>query len=39
LVEQISERYLLISLDRESALEEDPDSHARIISWRWVDNS
>ena len=36
LVEQISDRYLLISLDRESAVEEDPESHARIITWRWV---
>ena len=35
LVEQISERYLLITLDRESAVLEDPQSQARIISWRW----
>lgn len=39
LVEQIAQRYLLISLDRESALEVNPDSHARIISWRWVENA
>lgn len=39
LVEQIAQRYLLISLDRESALEVNPDSHARIISWRWVENT
>ena len=36
LVEQISDRYLLITLDRETAVEEDPESHARIITWRWV---
>lgn len=35
LVEQITERYLLVTLDRESALEDDPDSHARVITWRW----
>lgn len=35
LVEQISERYLLITLDRESAVLKDPQSQARIISWRW----
>ena len=35
LVEQISERYLLITLDRESAVVDDPESQARIIHWRW----
>ncbi|QGU06486.1 tRNA threonylcarbamoyladenosine biosynthesis protein TsaE [Corynebacterium occultum] len=33
LVEQISERYLLIQIDRESAVLEDPESEARIFSW------
>lgn len=36
LVEQLSERFLLLSLDRTTAWEEDPDSEARIASWRWV---
>ncbi|GAB3647679.1 tRNA (adenosine(37)-N6)-threonylcarbamoyltransferase complex ATPase subunit type 1 TsaE [Corynebacterium nasicanis] len=37
LVEQISERYLLVQFDRETAVIRDPESEARIISWRWVD--
>ncbi|WKD60429.1 tRNA threonylcarbamoyladenosine biosynthesis protein TsaE [Corynebacterium ciconiae DSM 44920] len=35
LMEQLAEHYLLLSLDRTSAVEEDPDSEARIISWQW----
>src|SRR5699024_11207165 len=35
LVEQSTDRYLLVTLDRASALEDDPDSHARVITWRW----
>ena len=37
LVEQIAERYLLVQFDRETAVLRDPDSEARIITWRWVD--
>ena len=37
LVEQIAERYLLVQFDRETAVLRDPESEARIISWRWVD--
>ncbi|MDR7328577.1 tRNA (adenosine(37)-N6)-threonylcarbamoyltransferase complex ATPase subunit type 1 TsaE [Corynebacterium guangdongense] len=33
LVEQIADRYLLITLDRTTAVEEDPDSEARYVSW------
>lgn len=36
LVEQIAERYLLVEIDRETAVLRDPDSEARIISWRWI---
>lgn len=36
LVEQLSEAYLLISIDRETAVAQDPDSEARIFTWRWV---
>lgn len=39
LVEQLSEAYLLVSFDRETAVAEDPESEARIISWRWVERS
>lgn len=35
LVEQIQDRYLLVTIDRHSAVEEDPDSQARIVSWSW----
>lgn len=38
LVEQISEEYLLVCIDRETAVEKDPDSQARIFTWRWVSN-
>lgn len=33
LVEQIADEYLIIQLDRETAVREDPTSEARIISW------
>lgn len=35
LVERIAPRYLAITIDRTTATLEDPDSEARIISWRW----
>lgn len=35
LVERIGDRYLLVTIDRHTAVEEDPDSEARIISWQW----
>ncbi|MCF4005960.1 tRNA (adenosine(37)-N6)-threonylcarbamoyltransferase complex ATPase subunit type 1 TsaE [Corynebacterium uropygiale] len=35
LVEQLAARYLKVTVDRESAVEEDPDSEARYLSWRW----
>ncbi|KQB87433.1 tRNA (adenosine(37)-N6)-threonylcarbamoyltransferase complex ATPase subunit type 1 TsaE [Corynebacterium lowii] len=35
LVEQIAGEYLWLHLDRTTAVEEDPDSEARIISWQW----
>lgn len=38
LVEQLSEAYLLVSFDRETAVAEDPESEARIISWQWMEN-
>ncbi|MDY3128181.1 MAG: tRNA (adenosine(37)-N6)-threonylcarbamoyltransferase complex ATPase subunit type 1 TsaE [Corynebacterium sp.] len=34
--EALSEQYLLVTLDRESATLDDPESHTRIISWKWV---
>lgn len=36
LVEQIADSYLLITIDRETAVRRDPESEARLISWRWV---
>lgn len=36
LVEQLSSRYLLVQLDRETMVETDPDSEGRIITWRTV---
>lgn len=36
LVEQISETYLLIKFDRTTAVEQDPESEARIIEWELV---
>ena len=35
LVGQIAGTCLVVHLDRTTAVEEDPDSEARIISWRW----
>ncbi|MFC5939628.1 tRNA (adenosine(37)-N6)-threonylcarbamoyltransferase complex ATPase subunit type 1 TsaE [Corynebacterium choanae] len=37
LMEQLAARWMTISIDRNTAVEEDPDSEARIISWRWHD--
>lgn len=34
LVEQLRQDYLLVSLDRETLVRENPDSEGRIISWR-----
>lgn len=36
LVEQIADSYLHITIDRETAVRRDPESEARLISWRWV---
>ena len=36
LVEQITDEYLLIRIDRHTAVAEDPDSEARIFSWELV---
>ncbi|WP_115685255.1 tRNA (adenosine(37)-N6)-threonylcarbamoyltransferase complex ATPase subunit type 1 TsaE [Corynebacterium senegalense] len=36
LVEQIAGTYLLVTLDRTTLTEADPDSEARIISWELV---
>ena len=33
LVEQIAARHLLVELDRETRVKEDPESQGRIISW------
>lgn len=33
LVEMIAERHLFVSVDRHSAVLDDPDSEARIVSW------
>lgn len=33
LVEQIADEYLMVSLDRTTAVAEDPTSEARIITW------
>lgn len=38
LVEQIAETYLLIHLDRETAVLEDPESEARIFTWELRSN-
>lgn len=35
LVERLAARYLNVTVDRETAVEEDPDSEARYLSWRW----
>lgn len=39
LVEQITQEYLFITLDRHTAIAQDPDSEARIISWQWKNNA
>ncbi len=36
LVEQITDEYLLIRIDRHTAVEQDPDSEARLFSWELV---
>lgn len=38
LVEQITQTYLFIQIDRETAVLEDPDSEARIFTWMMVDS-
>ncbi|CAM4286036.1 MULTISPECIES: tRNA (adenosine(37)-N6)-threonylcarbamoyltransferase complex ATPase subunit type 1 TsaE [Corynebacterium] len=35
LIEQLGSRYLLVTLDRETMVREDPDSEGRIIGWEW----
>lgn len=35
-VERLAERYVLVRLDRESLVHEDPDSEGRIVSWTTV---
>ena len=37
LVEQLSSSYLKVTFDRETAVRENPESEARIISWEWVE--
>lgn len=36
LVEQLTESYLLIQIDRETANLDDPEGETRIFTWRWV---
>ena len=36
LVEALSDSYVLVSFDRESAVVADPESEARLITWRRV---
>ncbi|WJZ01735.1 tRNA (adenosine(37)-N6)-threonylcarbamoyltransferase complex ATPase subunit type 1 TsaE [Corynebacterium freiburgense] len=36
IVEQIAARCLKVSFDRETAVLEDPNSEARLISWEWL---
>lgn len=38
LVEALTQRYLFVELDRESAVAHDPESHARILTWGWVES-
>lgn len=38
LVEQLTERYLLVHIDRETAAAADPDSEARIFTWQLAGN-
>ena len=35
LVGQIAESYLMISLDRTTAVQEDPEAEARYVTWAW----
>lgn len=35
LIEQLGADYLLITLDRETMVREDPESEGRIIDWQW----
>ena len=35
LIEQLSSAYLLVSLDRETLVRENPESEGRIITWQW----
>ncbi|GAA4795191.1 tRNA (adenosine(37)-N6)-threonylcarbamoyltransferase complex ATPase subunit type 1 TsaE [Corynebacterium canis] len=37
LVERIADRHLHVTFDRETAVQEDPTSEARYITWEWVD--
>ena len=37
LVEQLSSSYLKVMFDRETAVRENPESEARIITWEWVE--
>ncbi|RNE48845.1 tRNA (adenosine(37)-N6)-threonylcarbamoyltransferase complex ATPase subunit type 1 TsaE [Corynebacterium alimapuense] len=37
LVEQITQSYLLIQIDRETAVLEDPESQARIFTWNIIE--
>ena len=37
LVEQLSSSYLKVTFDRETAVRENPESEARIISWEWIE--
>ena len=37
LVEQISSSYLKVTFDRETAVRDNPESEARIISWEWIE--
>lgn len=37
LVERIADRHLHVTFDRETAVQEDPASEARYITWEWVD--
>ena len=39
LVGQLVPQYLLVTIDREAAVREDPSSQARYISWRLVETS
>ena len=39
LVGQLVPQYLLVTIDREAAVREDPSSQARYISWRIVETS